>query len=207
MKLPPKTSVVYATSGGGSAAKSSEGSDDHAKLAAWAKGLLNQHDANQNGVLEKDEWKNLKTEHQSADTNKDNVITLEELTAKIASYASSSSTSSSASTGSAPASSGGPQQGRRTWGNNGPGGKPGDKEKGDTRKSYRVATATERLPKGLPDWFARNDTDADGQVMMSEYMTEFTETKAADFAKYDINSDGVITPSECLEIEGKTKKK
>ncbi len=73
----------------------------------------------------------------------------------------------------------------------------------DTRSSYRVPTATERLPKGLPDWFARNDTDADGQVMMAEYMTEFTEARAVEFAGYDLNGDGIITPEECLEVDGK----
>jgi hypothetical protein len=70
-----------------------------------------------------------------------------------------------------------------------------------------VPSATERLPKGLPSWFARNDTDADGQVMMAEYMTDFTDSKAAEFAKYDLNGDGIITPDECLDAAGDSGRK
>jgi len=43
--------------------------------------------------------------------------------------------------------------------------------------------------------------------MMAEYMTELSDSKASDFAKYDVNGDGVITPQECLEVDGKSKKK
>ena len=213
MNLPPKTSVVYGTAASGSGAKLGEtavGASDHAKVAEYAKGLLNQYDKNKSGVLEKDEWKEMKAEHHAADTNKDSIITVDELTVKLAAFANSSSSSSTASaspsanTAGPPASGGSDQQRRKWWAKDGAGGK---NEKGDGKKSYRVPTATERLPKGLPDWFARNDTDADGQVMMAEYMTDFTESKAAEFAKYDLNGDGVITPREGVEVEDKAKKK
>jgi Ca2+-binding EF-hand superfamily protein len=210
LKLPPKTSVVYNTSGGGTKpADAAQANADHAKVAEYAKGLLNQHDANKNGVLDKDEWKSLSEKYHSADTNKDNVITNDELTVKLIALSSSSTASSSppsSSTASSSPASGGPPQKRSWWNKDN---KPADKndKTADTRKSYRVLTATERLPKGLPDWFARNDSDADGQVMMSEYLSEKSDSKASDFAKYDLNGDGVITPQECLEVEGKGKKK
>ncbi len=69
----------------------------------------------------------------------------------------------------------------------------------DTRKSYRVKTVTERLPKGLPDWFARNDANADGQVAMSEFSTSWSDSVLKDFGQFDLNNDGIITPSETLE--------
>jgi len=70
-----------------------------------------------------------------------------------------------------------------------------------------VLSATERLPsKGLPEWFARNDTDADGQVVMAEYMTSRTESLAAEFAKLDTNGDGVISASEAIAAEAAKKK-
>jgi Ca2+-binding EF-hand superfamily protein len=64
------------------------------------------------------------------------------------------------------------------------------------------------MPKGLPDWFARNDEDADGQITMAEYATLWNDAKATEFAKFDLDGDGVITPRECLrsqELETKRK--
>lgn len=92
------------------------------------------------------------------------------------------------------------------------GGGWGSREEGDDRgrsteddkkedvKSYRSGSTRDQSStlKGLPDWFARSDTDGDGQVMMSEYSTTWTDEKVAEFARYDLNSDGIITGRECL---------
>jgi len=206
MNLPPKTAVVYntATGVGKPAEASGSSSADQAKILEHAKGMVAQHDTNKNGVLDKEEWAGLNERHHSADTNGDKVITADELAVRLAAYANSSSTPSSGS--SQPQSSSyGQGRGRGNYGRGSDSVR--STEKVDSRKSYRVPTATERLPKGLPDWFARNDTDADGQVAMAEYMTEFTESKASEFAKYDLDGDGIITPFECLDVDGKTKKK
>jgi hypothetical protein len=74
-------------------------------------------------------------------------------------------------------------------------------EKSNGRKSYRFRTPTEQLPEGLPDWFARNDSDGDGQVAMAEYTTYWSDSKVREFAGFDLNGDGVITPRECLDAE------
>jgi len=213
MNLPPKGGVVYSTAASSrSSTDSSRSASDYAKVAEYAKGLLNRYDENKSGMLERDEWKEMKSEHHAADTDKDGVITLPELTVKLSNFGSSPSTGSASSSSSTPSPIGSGPSERRGYGYR-DGGRYGERgersEKGDpktTKKSYRTPTATERLPKGLPDWFARNDANADGQVMMAEYMTSLTEQLAADFAKYDLNSDGVITPEECLEVE-KNKKK
>ena len=57
---------------------------------------------------------------------------------------------------------------------------------------------TERLPKGLPDWFARSDTNADGQVAMAEFATSWSDSVLKEFGQFDLNNDGIITPSEAL---------
>jgi Ca2+-binding EF-hand superfamily protein len=68
------------------------------------------------------------------------------------------------------------------------------------RKSYRFLSARERLPKGLPDWFRDTDADADGQITMAEYMGEGgSEAQAEEFAKYDVNGDGIITAAEAAK--------
>lgn len=198
LNLPPKTAMASGSAATVSKpAESSTGGNDQGRLAAYAKGFLNQYDKNKNGVLEKEEW-TFKSDHFSADINKDNVITLDELSAKFAADAKAMTASSSPAAGSS-------DRGRGRFGGGGRGGDRSDRSTSSTdpKKSYRVLTATERLPKGLPDWFARNDIDADGQVSMAEYMTEFTDARAAEFASYDLNGDGIITPEECLEAEGK----
>jgi hypothetical protein len=217
---------------------SSRGSDsqsaasEQAKVASYAQGLLRQYDKNKNGMLERDEWKEMKPEHQAADTNNDGIITVDELALKIASFGTSgNSGTSSSSTGSgAGADRGGPPQ-REGWGGRGRGEAPstgsdrggsdrgaaggdrggwgrggsgsgGDRSRGPTENrqaSIRFLTPTERLPKGLPDWFARKDADGDGQVTMSEYITTLDDAAIAEFQKYDLNRDGIITPAECLE--------
>lgn len=71
------------------------------------------------------------------------------------------------------------------------------------RTTYRSMTPWERLElegldKGLPDWFVRNDLNEDGQISMSEFSSTWDESVLADFEKFDLNGDGVITAEECL---------
>lgn len=70
-------------------------------------------------------------------------------------------------------------------------------------KSYRALTPTERLPKGLPDWFARNDGNGDGQVAMAEFSASWSDSVIRDFHKFDLNDDGFITAKECLKATDK----
>jgi hypothetical protein len=39
---------------------------------------------------------------------------------------------------------------------------------------------------------------------MAEFATVWTEATVAEFTKYDLNNDGVITPDEVLKVLGKT---
>ncbi|OYW12966.1 MAG: hypothetical protein B7Z55_17640, partial [Planctomycetales bacterium 12-60-4] len=67
-------------------------------------------------------------------------------------------------------------------------------------KSYRMKTVKEKTDgtKGLPDWFARSDADGDGQVLVSEYSSSLTAETLAEFQKFDLNNDFIITAKECL---------
>jgi Ca2+-binding EF-hand superfamily protein len=69
------------------------------------------------------------------------------------------------------------------------------------RGSGRFRTPKERLPDGLPEWFRRRDVDGDGQVTMAEFAQEWTPDKLAEFNRYDLNHDGIITAAECLKAE------
>jgi Ca2+-binding EF-hand superfamily protein len=66
------------------------------------------------------------------------------------------------------------------------------------RKSYRRKPPLERLPEGIPDWFPRDDADGDGQIAMSEFSASWTDGVLAEFNQFDLNRDGLITPSECM---------
>ena len=68
------------------------------------------------------------------------------------------------------------------------------------RKPARFLTARERLPKGLPDWFLEK-ANSDGQVTMAEFTDDWTLEKVREFARYDLNHDGIITAAECLKVE------
>lgn len=184
------TASVASSPVGGSSAGSNE------QYRKYAEGLLKTFDKSKDGMLQRDEWKEMKAEHQGADSNGDGTITQEELTARITAY--SSGSSSYAASGSAGASnpSGSFGYGKKPKGST-------DKTASTEKKSYRFLTPTERLPKGMPDWFLKNDADGDGQIMMAEYAASFTESIAAEFAKYDLDGDGIITPDECLAVDKK----
>lgn len=67
------------------------------------------------------------------------------------------------------------------------------------KKSYRLRTAHERMPSGVPSWFFEKDVNGDGQVMMSEWTSSWSEEKASAFNAKDVNGDGVITPKEAIK--------
>jgi Ca2+-binding EF-hand superfamily protein len=78
-----------------------------------------------------------------------------------------------------------------------------DEEEAPVRASYRARTALERLEDegltaGLPAWFIDCDENEDGQVMMHEFASDWDERTLAEFEKFDLNGDGVITAAECL---------
>jgi Ca2+-binding EF-hand superfamily protein len=178
---------------------------DREKLREYAQGLLNRYDRNKSGHLERPEWSEMKSDYHSADVNKDDIITLDELMVKLAGFGTSSSSSSpvsAAASSSYSAKTTPPSTTRKWWQQV----NSSANSKTPEKKTYRFLTPTERLPKGLPDWFARNDANGDGQVMMSEYAATWSESVTAEFKKYDLDNDGMITPEECLAVE-KLKKK
>lgn len=82
-----------------------------------------------------------------------------------------------------------------------PAASPAADAKPAAKQPLRLIPARDRLPKGLPDWFLSKDADHDGQVTMAEYTTSWTVEKLAEFNRYDLNHDGIITADECLQLE------
>jgi Ca2+-binding EF-hand superfamily protein len=168
----------------------SGGDDDRERYRRYAEGMIRQYDKNRDGKLDKDESSQMRSEHLAADVNKDSIITQDELQNRLQNYAGGSS-------------SGGSSSGDGERRGYGPRGSSSDnKTAAAPKRSFRITPPTERLPKGMPDWFLRGDADGDGQVSMAEYTSTWTEQLAAEFLRYDANGDGIITPAECQAVNG-----
>ncbi len=189
-------STGFSSGSSGSRGDKSKSKKMEAQVRSYAKSLMKRYDKNKNGRLEKDEWKDIKGTAATSDANRDGIITLDELHRRLMNYSSKDS-SGKVSSGSSSSSRGKsrsrsyPKSSSSSAGSSDP----------KSRKTYRVLTPTERLPEGLPDWFARQDANGDGQVTMAEYSSTWTDSKAAEFTRLDPNGDGVITPTECLASE------
>ncbi len=194
-----------------SSGSSASGNPAEAKYRRYAEMLLKQYDKNHNGVLEREEWSEMRGDWKSADLNGDGILTVDEITSHLMGYAqrraqqstaptvsssgSASTSSSVASTSSGSAST----TSASTTVATSSGATSSWRPAGDGRKAYRFLTPTERLPKGLPDWFLQKNVE--GQVTMAQFSSTWNDAVAAEFATYDRNNDGVITAEECLQAE------
>jgi len=158
-------------SGSANASRTSTSSDPNRR---HAEGLMKDYDTNGDGYLDKEEWKAFSGKDLAEfDLNKDGRLSLDELTARVASMSRSATGGDSQTSG------------------------------GSSRVGSRFLSPAERLPRGLPDWFKRNDANGDGQVSMAEFTDSWTESKLKEFEKYDLNGDGVITAQEALDASSR----
>ena len=186
-------------------------------------GMLRRYDRNGNGVLEKEEYAESRF-IGPADANNDGRITREEITTYFQSRMGSFGRGDGGSGGPSwfgrggDRGDGGGDASRgsyftaRDGGSRDGGSREGGSREGGSREgggsrtssaaaavpSYRFRQAEERLPENLPAWFAQNDQNANGQVSMAEFSSDWSAQLIADFRQFDLNRDGIITPQECL---------
>ena len=183
----PKSTVIQRDRSRSVRRKPLAGNRDHAA------NLLGLYDRNANGSLDRDEWSQIGPGWNEADIDGNGVLSLDELSNRLMAYEQATTDSTPAdSTGLAPKDrrQSAPSQGDRT-------GSPPSQG----RRSYRVRTPHERLPAGIPGWYIQKDEDRDGQILMVEYARAWNDEKLAEFNRYDLNRDGIITPRECLKAE------
>jgi Ca2+-binding EF-hand superfamily protein len=171
------------------------------------------YDANKDGKIDREEMNRSRygADLLMYDQNRDGVITLNEMEYRYARRRVENTRNAGGGGGSPQASDTADRGGR---GNRDAGRGGGDGGRGGDRRatgkeenpnpfanlnSYRIVPPVERLPAGLPDWFARNDADGDGQISMAEFSATWTDAVLADFLQFDLNRDGLITPDECLK--------
>jgi Ca2+-binding EF-hand superfamily protein len=171
-----------------SSAGSPRGGQNDGRMAGWSRMLMRRADENGDGKLQRNEWNDEWGDFRAADRNRDGTVNPDELAQQLSASA-RGGPGNERSGSDAPPSSNGTGSGS---GNPPP------------RKPYRLPTPTELLPKDLPDWFARKDINADGQVAMAEFESpgSWNAAAVAQFMRYDLNNDGLITPQECLKALG-----
>ena len=167
-----EVSNPYMPGGGGS---SSAKSEEDKRMEDMAKGIIGRYDRNKNGVIDRDETEGMRSDPKEMDKNRDGRIDLKEMIERMKGY----------------------QQQRNGGGDNQGGGSQSNPA--DRYASYsRFKTQYELLPEGTPDWFKGLDQNKDGQVSMAEYSSNWTDSLVEEYHWWDINTDGVITPEECI---------
>ena len=184
-----------------STSDSKKSSDSSSRIREYAQSLLRRYDKNKNGVIDKDEWGSMRGDPAKDDLNKDGHLTLDELIVRLNNYGKDDR--------------GGESSGSRSWFSRSRGSdrsrgdddRSGRARSSDEKKTYRALTPLERLPRGLPDWFARNDKNEDGQIAMAEFSASWSDSKVEEFAEYDLDRDGVITSDEYFKSKKKPDKR
>ncbi|MBX3414102.1 MAG: hypothetical protein KF708_15550 [Pirellulales bacterium] len=208
-----------ATRGAGRAPQVSDGISG--KVLRYASKLVAKHDADLDGRLQEPEWRRMSGTPRLADLDGDGIITVHELAQRVASYSRqrtlrlmpareaeelpvASAEEPAAEDNEATVALEGPMANpapeAAAAGNPAPGGNADNTDQNPdrrrTKKSKQFFVPTSRLPKGVAKWFSERDANGDGQVSMVEYSSKWSQAEALEFARYDKNGDGIITPDE-----------
>ncbi|MBN2022508.1 MAG: hypothetical protein JW809_06905 [Pirellulales bacterium] len=199
-----------------------------AKVLRYAQRMISSYDTNADARLVPDEWARMKGSPRAIDRDGDGAITVAEMAQYVANFgrrrkvrllstpADDAAANQPLLRPAAPIPEGGATQGESVGESRGPAGlvfdPPTPREPGQDRRFH---VPPERRPAGLPDWFNARDANGDGQLTMAEFAPKATQADRADFARYDADGDGLLTPDECLrrwtppptegKVEDKTK--
>jgi len=191
------------------------------KVRRYAERLVHRYDLNGDGQLQSDEWSKMQGDPAAADANHDRVVTLDEWIRYITAFgrnqrvrpanqedgANAGATSGAAAPGGqGDVSEGTPSKAPEGAKKTAP---PGPVSSAPSRtavpRDARFYVPKSRLPAGLPPWFVQRDTNGDGQVSLSEFAPNATQSALQEFVRHDKNGDGFITPQECGDSSKPTK--
>ncbi len=165
-----------------------------AKLMRYCERITHRHDANGDGHLDAQEWSSMRGKPATADMDGDGRLTVDEFARYAASYGSGRrirlSTRPDSVAELSPAGSE-------------PGTAPSatDNSKPDRRRDLRYFAP---LADGTPGWFVERDADGDAQLTLSEFSPRLRTTEVAEFKRYDLNGDGLLTAAELLRAGSKS---
>ena len=181
-------SKVTVNANGSSTRTSSNSTRDESRedrTQRYARSLMERYDKNSNRILERDEWKEMRGDPEKSDLNKDGKITLDELVRRFSNPRSDDDKKEERSSDDDRR-----ERARRL--------RDDSRDDGE-RSTYRFTTALERLPEDARSWIERYDKNDDGQVAMAEFSRTWTDSKVREYAKYDLNGDGLVTGFEYIE--------
>ncbi len=182
------------------------------KVESYCRRLLGRYDRDGDGQLQEVEWRRMPGSPCWADSDRDTVVSLDELSALITHYGQGRSirlmplpTAESQPPPKLldPATTSDSEEHE--------GETPTPVENGGTTPSSATPPSpggittpipskrfSARLPAGLPEWFARRDLNGDGQLTRREYAPDGRPTAQAEFTQLDRNRDNVLTAREYL---------
>jgi len=182
-----------------------------AKIIRYAQTLLSKYDTDSDGRLNENEWTKMRGDPQQIDRNGDAIVALEELIQHVVQHGARrkirlmtplapsdeplppllnpTTAARPADAASAPDDQPKPE-----------GSPPADvpASGNDPRRSMKFYMPASRLPQGLPPWFLDRDADGDGQLTMAEFAPQATASQIGEFARYDLDADGLLTANEYL---------
>ncbi len=185
------------------------------KVSRYAQRLMQKYDADRDGQLQAEEWSRMRGNPARIDADRNGAISQDELAGHVAAFGRAHRIrpkrrpppavdlalllaetieikSPDASDEDMP---------------NGEEGATADRELTDQdRRELKYFRSVDRLPPGLPDWFIRRDADGDGQLTLAEFAPKAAKTQLDQFARHDLNRDGIITAKEYLRGTARGKK-
>ena len=169
------------------------------KVLRFARRVVEQHDESGSGVLDPEEWQAITPNLAAADLDGDGVITSDELAQYMAAYGARRTIRLITPP---PEEDGSPgATGVERWLSGAPNGQPGRNGRTRTPSGEPQRPEPRFVPRrhpDVPDWFYERDLDGDGQLTLAEYAVSGTRAEMEEFARYDLNNDGVLTPEEFL---------
>ena len=185
------------------------------KVQRYARDLIDRYDVDDNGELSPTEWEQMDGTPKLADRDRNGVITAAELTDHIARYGRRrkillmpSPQETFAGFPSLLRADEKSPRGRGSRLTSASGGQPtisanrsadattASKKKLPTR---RFTVSRSRMPAGLPSWFRSLDRNGDGQLTLAEFSPEGEPADVAEYGRYDLNHDGLLTADEYVQ--------
>ncbi len=199
-----------------------------AKILRYSERVIKEHDANNDGQLQSDEWKSMKGDPEQIDLDRDRQITVGEFARYIAKYGRSHRihlvapptpayvetppalfqpmAEAQASTEPEPTNYAMDEEDEEEdeleMMFRAPSERP-SRRKSSYQQKFYIPRA--KLPTGLPEWFVQRDVDGDGQLSLAEFAPSSGRLETAEFLRYDADRDGMITAKECLQSSKSSK--